>query len=160
MHEEPRISIVVVRALVSSLAFMRVCLCILKWRVSFVPELLATWLRSSWHLAPTIGSAVRYRPVCRFRVWKHFCAVITAGKSALLFSPCSRLPHLLSPLCLQYWIILDLGRVCLGLRTYLERAGEPGVVRIGSGAHRSEQLRGSEALRGDDPFSSTSTSCS
>ena len=30
------------------------------------------------HLAPTIGSAVRYRPVCRFRGWKHFCAVTLA----------------------------------------------------------------------------------
>ena len=100
---------------------------------------------------PSIWSAFCCRPVCRFPVETFLCFQYRRKKCTGVFSIFhDYLNFHLFVFILDYSRFIEFG---LGLRTLQERAGELGVVRIGSGAYRSARpSKRSEALRGYDPF--------
>ena len=100
------VSLSMVRSMVSGLSFICVCVCVLKWWVSF--------RMSSQPHGYTVVGTLCLRPgrrsgidPCAVSPWKHFCAFNTAGKSALLFSQFFTTTSTFTSLS-SYWIILDL----------------------------------------------------
>ena len=109
------VSLSPVRSLVSGLSFICVCVCILKWRVSFRTSSQPHGYAVVGTLCLRSGRRSGIDP-CAVSPWKHFCAFNTAGKSALLFSPFFTATSTFTSLS-SYWTILDFFEFGLGLRT-------------------------------------------